>query len=124
MAQLRQTLSTSNTLPTAYTILDASRQKPRPVDAVIVWSLSRFARNLQDSQFYKADLRRRGYTLVFLSDDIPDGDIAPIVETLLEWKAQKDRVQMATDIQRGLHMLARMGYAPAGTHPEATKQRP
>jgi DNA invertase Pin-like site-specific DNA recombinase len=102
-------------------MIEASRRKPRPVDGIIVWSLSRFARNLQDSQFYKADLRRRGYTLLFLSDDIPDGDIAPIVETLLEWKAQKDRVQMATDIQRGLHMLARMGYAPGGFPPRGYK---
>jgi len=94
-----------------------ARQKPLPVDGILLWDIKRFARNLLDSQFYKADLRRRGYTLIFLSDDIPQTDFAPVYETILEWKAQKDLEQLAKDIRRGLHYLARLGYAPGGFPP-------
>lgn len=92
-------------------------QQPQQVAGILVWDLKRFARNLLDSQFYKADLRRRGYTLVFLSDDIPETDFAPVYEALLEWKAQKDRGDIAKDSQRGLQTLARLGYAPGGFPP-------
>ncbi len=35
-------------------------QEPRPADAVITWNTMRFGRDQLDSQFFKADLRRRG----------------------------------------------------------------
>lgn len=98
-------------------MIDLARARPRPVDGLIIWDLKRFARNLQDSQFYKADLRRRGYTLIFLSDDIPETDFAPVYESLLEWKAEKDRADIAKDSKRGLHLLARLGYATGGVPP-------
>lgn len=98
-------------------MIDLSRTKPPPVHGVLVWDLKRFARNLLDSQFHKADLRRRGYTLVFLSDDIPESDFAPVYETILEWKAEKDRADIAKDAQRGLQTIARLGYAPGGFPP-------
>lgn len=102
-------------------MIDLSRTKPPPVHGVLVWDLKRFARNLLDSQFHKADLRRRGYTLVFLSDDIPETDFAPVYETILEWKAEKDRADIAKDAQRGLQTIARLGYAPGGFPPRGYK---
>ncbi len=98
-------------------MIDLSRAKPPPVHGILIWDLKRFARNLQDSQFYKADLRRRGYTLIFLSDDIPETDFAPVYEAILEWKAEKDRADIGKDCQRGIQLLARMGYAGGGVPP-------
>jgi site-specific DNA recombinase len=95
--------------------------RARQADGILLWDLKRFARNLLDSQFYKADLRRRGWTLIFLSDDIPETDFAPVYEALLEWKAQKDRDDIAKDVKRGLHALAQMGYAPGGFPPRGYK---
>jgi DNA invertase Pin-like site-specific DNA recombinase len=102
-------------------MIDLSRTKPAPVHGILVWDLKRFARNLLDSQFHKADLRRRGYTLIFLSDDIPETDFAPVYETILEWKAEKDRADIAKDVQRGLQTIARLGYAPGGFPPKGYK---
>lgn len=98
-------------------MIDLSRDKPAPVHGLLVWDLKRFARNLLDSQFHKADLRRRGYTLIFLSDDIPETDFAPVYETILEWKAEKDRADISKDAQRGLQTIARLGFAPGGFPP-------
>src|SRR5690242_1113035 len=40
------------------------QQIPRPVEGVVTWNTSRFGRDQLDSQFYKADLRRRGYVVI------------------------------------------------------------
>lgn len=74
-------------------------------DGVLLWDLKRFARNQLDGQYFKADLRRRGYTIVFLSDDIPAGDLAPVYESMLEWKAQQDLIDISKDVRRGLEDL-------------------
>lgn len=81
------------------------RRDPAAPDGIIFWDLKRFARNQLDSAFFKADMRRRGYVLIFLSDQIPDSDIAPVYEAMLEWKAQQDLVDIAKDAKRGLRDL-------------------
>ncbi|HRF71763.1 MAG TPA: recombinase family protein [Accumulibacter sp.] len=92
-----------------------------PVRGLLLWKHNRFARNLDESQFFKADLRRRGFLLHFLADDIPDaGTATPIFETLLEWKAAQDLRDISSDAKRGLLALVSMrredgtpeGFAP------------
>lgn len=86
-----------------------SSKKPL-VDALLYWDTKRFARNQLDSQYYKADLRRRGYRLLSLSDDIPDNELSGVFEAFLEWKAQKDREDLSKDIRRGMsHIVALKG---------------
>lgn len=92
------------------------RQTPIPADGVLIWKINRFARNQVESQYFKADLRRRGYTLIFIADDIPDvGDLTPIFETLLEWKAQRDLQDISSDSKRGLASLVTT-KKPDGTY--------
>jgi site-specific DNA recombinase len=81
---------------------DVRRRSPEAPDGVLLWDLKRFARNAQDNAFFKADLRRRGYLVVFLSDNIPPGDIGHVYEAMLEWKAQQDLVDISKDAKRGL----------------------
>ena len=78
------------------------------VDGILYWDIKRFARNQLDSQFYKADLRRRGYKLISLSDDIPDSEFSIVFEAFLEWKAEKDRSDIAKDTKRGLAFIVGM----------------
>ena len=53
-----------------------ARQQPRAADGILLWDLKRFARNITDSQFYKADLRRRGWTGSPIAP-LPGGPRAP-----------------------------------------------
>jgi len=95
-----------------------THQEPRPCDAVIFWSWSRFARDQDDAHFYKADLRRRGYTLISLSDGIPPHiGIHYVMEALIHWKDEEYLKQLSLQTKRGLHLLARHGYAPGGFPP-------
>ncbi len=92
-------------------------QEPRPVDGVVVWNTSRFGRDQLDSQFYKADLRRRGYVVLGKEDGIEQSPLAPVLESMLEWKAQQDLAVIGADTKRGLEYLARNGYWPGGALP-------
>jgi DNA invertase Pin-like site-specific DNA recombinase len=74
-------------------------------DGILLWDLKRFARDRLDNAFFKADLRRRGYTVIFLSDNIPQGGIGHIYEAMLEWKAEQDLQDISKDVKRGLSDL-------------------
>ena len=81
---------------------ERGKRMPDAPDAVLCWDMKRFARDDRDSAFFRADLRRRGYMLLFISDRIPSGDMAPVFESMLSWKAQQDLDDMRKDIRRGL----------------------
>lgn len=78
---------------------------PEAPDGLLYWDIKRFARDQDDSAFFRADLRRRGYEVISLSDSIPHGDLAPVFEAVLSWKAEQDRRDLTKDIRRGLHDL-------------------
>ena len=94
-----------------------TRQEPQPVEGIIFWSLSRLARDQLDSQFMKADLRRRGYVLHSMTDDVPDGEFALVVEALIDWKNERYLKDLSRDVKRGLQDLAEQGFAPGGFPP-------
>jgi len=98
-----------------------ARQQPRPVEGIIFWSFSRLARRQIDSQFIKSDLRRQGYVLHSMTDDVPTGDIAPVVEAIIDWKNERYLSDLSRDVKRGLYDLARAGYAPGGFPPKGYK---
>jgi len=98
-----------------------ARQQPRPVEGIIFWSFSRLARRQIDAQFIKSDLRRLGYVLHSMTDDVPTGDIAPVVEAIIDWKNERYLSDLSRDVKRGLYDLARAGYAPGGFPPRGYK---
>src|SRR5262249_58798 len=98
-------------------LLSYLNQRPRPVEGVVTWNTSRFGRDQLDSQFYKAYLRRQGYVILGKEDGIDQSPLAPVLESMLEWKAQQDLAVISTDSKRGLEYLARQGFWPGGILP-------
>lgn len=83
-----------------------TRPNDQAIHGILIWKGNRFGRNLNDSQFYKADMRRRGYVIISIADNVPDaGDLTPVFETLLDWKAQRDLYDISSDAKRGLAAL-------------------
>ncbi len=98
-------------------MMSLSRQDVRLVDGIAVWSFSRFARDQLDSQFYKAELRKRGYVIVSKIDDVPSGEMAPIYEAFIDWKNQRFLEDLSADVKRGLNFTVEQGYWPGGVAP-------
>lgn len=90
-------------------MMDLARQSKQPqVDAIIYWSISRFARNDLEYQFHSADLKMRGYKLVSISDNIPDGPIASMYEAFLRLSAQMELERISKDSKRGLKLIVEL----------------
>lgn len=84
---------------------------------LLVWNFARFARDQNDSMYYKAKLRKRGIVIHSLTDPIPADDFAArIVETVLDLANEEKRLQNSRDVKRGLVALVEKGFAP-GTPP-------
>lgn len=86
---------------------------------ILLWRWSRFARDIDDAQYYRADLRRRGYEFYSLKDNIPTGPEARLFEGILDWHNQRYLEELREDIKRGLHYVVQtykafLGRPPAG----------
>jgi hypothetical protein len=75
---------------------------------VVAWKGDRISRDQLDASYYKADLRRRGYVLHFLADELPDGPMQPLFESLLQWKAEQDLRDISANTIRGQQSVVRM----------------
>ena len=98
-------------------MISLARQEPRPVDGIVLWSFSRFARDQLDAQFYKAELRKRGYVVISKIDDIPSNEMAPVYEAFVDWKNQRFLEDLSADVRRGLNKLVQDGFWPGGVLP-------
>lgn len=66
-------------------MIAAAKQKPAPFSAVLLWKFSRFARNLEESIFYKSMLKRNGVDVVSISEPLIEGPFGKLVELILGW---------------------------------------
>lgn len=57
-----------------------ARQKARPFKVVLVWKLSRFARNREDSIIYKSLLRKQGVQVISINEPVEDTPCGRLLE--------------------------------------------
>lgn len=95
-------------------LIARSHDAPRPADGIVAWKGDRISRDQLDASYYKADLRRRGYVLHFLADELPDGPMQPLFESLLQWKAEQDLRDISANTIRGQQAVVRMEVAVDG----------
>lgn len=80
---------------------------------VVVWKLSRFARSIDDAQFYRADLRRRGFEVYSLNDNVPTGLDGRFFESAIDWLNERYLSDLSADVKRGMyHIVQHYGAAP------------
>ncbi|HPH97306.1 MAG TPA: recombinase family protein [Anaerolineaceae bacterium] len=72
---------------------------------VVIWKYNRFARDIDDAQFFKADLRRRGYKIFSINDSVPDGLDGRFFEAAIDWMNARYLEDMKVDIKRGQHHM-------------------
>ena len=84
---------------------------------LVIWKYSRFSRDVDDSAFYRADLRRMGYLIHSLNDNIPEGPEGRFFEAAIDWMNQRFLEDLSTDVKRGLHHLVQTyGCVPGTPH--------
>lgn len=91
---------------------------------IILWRFNRFARDVNDAQYYRADLRRRGYLVHSIKDDIPGGNFQHIFEAITDTMAQQHSIELSEDVKRGQHHLVQVYGALGGVPPRGFKREP
>ena len=88
-------------------------------DAVVVWSIDRFARSTKDASYYKALLKANNVKLISTKETIPDDPTGIIIGTLFDAMAEYYSAELSAKVTRGMHETALKGqslgsYPPAG----------
>lgn len=92
--------------------------------ALLIWSFSRFARDFDDAQYFKADLRRRDIQIISLHETIPPGLDGKLYEAILDWMSARYLADLSRDIKRGLHHLVETYGAVPGLPPVGFRRVP
>lgn len=104
-------------------ISSTRNEADRPV-AILLWNYARFARDLDDSTYYKALLRsKRGIIIHSLTDHIPEGPYGKFVEILIDISNEEKRRQTSIDAADGLRSIVAQGAIP-GTPPRGFMREP
>jgi DNA invertase Pin-like site-specific DNA recombinase len=91
--------------------------------ALLIWNYARFARDLDDSQYYKSTLRKRDILVHSITDPIPEGPYGKVVEMIIDISNEEKKRQTGRDARRGLQDLVRLGCMP-GTPPVGFVRQP
>lgn len=89
-----------------------------PVGGVVLWDLKRFSRDLDDGHYYTGLIRRHGYQIHSIDDNIPPGSMGKIFESLQFWAGEEYRKQLSTQVTRGHDFIASTFHSlPTGKPP-------
>lgn len=97
-------------------MIDLSADASLCPDVILVWNLARFSRDVDDSDYYKSMLRKRGIIIHSLTDAIPEGLYAGVIEKLVDTANQEYRRQNSLAVKRAIRDLVKQGYM-TGTPP-------
>ncbi|MDX9857596.1 MAG: recombinase family protein [candidate division Zixibacteria bacterium] len=109
--------------PAFQEMIGVAKQKARPFDAILVWKLSRFARNREDSIVYKSMLRKRGIQLISINEQVDDSPTGMLLEGLIEVVDEFYSMNLAQDTKRGLRENAQRGFCNGGIAPYGYRRK-
>ena len=79
-----------------------AKQKPAPFSAVLLWKFSRFARNQEESIFYKSMLRKNNIEVISVSEPVVDGPFGTLIERIIEWSDEYYSIRLSGEVKRGM----------------------
>jgi len=103
-------------------MIAAAKKKERSFEAILVWKLSRFARNREDSILYKSLLRKRGITVISINEQIDDTAAGKLLEGMIEVIDEFYSTNLAQDTMRGMKENISRGFFNGGTTPFGYKK--
>lgn len=91
-------------------MISTAKQNPKPFDVILLWKFSRFARNQDESTFYKGMLRKKlGIDVVSVSEPIMEGMYGRLIETIIEWNDEFYSYNLSGEVKRGMKKRAERG---------------
>jgi site-specific DNA recombinase len=103
-------------------MIAASKNKDRPFDLILVWKLSRFARNREDSILYKSLLRKRGISVISINEQVDESPAGHLLEGIIEVIDEFYSINLSQDTVRGMKENASRGFYNGGFAPYGYKR--
>lgn len=92
-------------------MIAVAKTTPRPFCCVVIWEFSRFARNQDESTFYKSILRKKlGIDVVSIKEPIPQGMYGRLMEMIIEWQDEFYSVNLGNEVKRSMRLKAMKGF--------------
>ena len=106
--------ATTDRRPQFQEMISLCRDNIDGVDSILVWKLSRFARNRIDSVVYKKLLSKQGIRVISISEPIEDTPEGRILEGMIELIDSYYSEILSKESMRGLKQTAKQGYHTGG----------
>lgn len=90
-------------------LIGFSKSKDHPIDCILVWKFSRFARNQEESIVYKSLLKQSNVDVISISEPIIEGPFGVLLERIIEWMDEYYLINLSTEVVRGMTENAMRG---------------
>lgn len=109
----------SKNRPQFQRMIATAKLKPKPFDCILLWKYSRFARNQDESTFYKSMLRKKlGIDVISISEPLMDGMYGRLIEMIIEWQDEFYSYNLSVEVSRSMRLKAEKGlYNGASSFP-------
>jgi DNA invertase Pin-like site-specific DNA recombinase len=94
-------------------MIDIAKSTTHPIDLIVVWKFSRFARNQEESIIYKSMLKRLNIEVVSVSEPLRGDPFGSLVERIIEWMDEYYLVRLSGEVKRGMKEKALRGQPNA-----------
>ena len=98
-------------------MIAAAKSSVKPFDAILVWKLSRFARNREDSVVYKSLLKRQRISVVSMNEQVDESPAGLLLEGMIEVIDEFYSANLSQDTVRGMKENAARGFRNGGSTP-------
>ena len=95
--------------PAFQEMIAKAKSKEHPVDVLLVWKFSRFARNQEESIVYKSLLKKAGVDVISVSEPLADGPFGSLIERIIEWMDEYYSIRLSGEVKRGMTENANRG---------------
>ena len=80
-----------------------AKSEEHPIDTILVWKFSRFARNQEESIVIKNLLRKNKVEVRSISEPVdPDSAFGSLIERIIEWMDEYYLINLSTEVKRGM----------------------
>lgn len=91
-----------------------AKEDCRPFSVILLWKFSRFARNQEESIFYKSVLRSKcGVEVVSVTEPLTAGPFGSLIERIIEWMDEFYSIRLSQEVKRSMTVNARRGKLQA-----------
>ena len=91
-------------------MIATAKEKDCPFSVILLWKYSRFARNQEESIFYKSILRSKcGIDVVSITEPLIAGPFGSLIERIIEWMDEFYSIRLSQEVNRSMSVNAQRG---------------